>query len=93
MLLIGLPPTRIMEEVDGLIIGGKVAVIVKKVMIDIKDIPSITVVTIKIGGKMHFFEINRFRNKNPKYSYCKIYNNRILILHTFYIIIYFINHL
>lgn len=62
-MLIGLPPTRIMEEVDGLIIGGKAAVIAKEVMIDIKDIPSVAVITTKIGGKM-FFEINRFRNKD-----------------------------
>jgi len=54
MLLIGLPLTRIMEEVDGLIIGGKAAVIAKEVMIDIKDIPLITVVITKIGGKIRF---------------------------------------
>lgn len=52
----------------------------KEVMIDIKDNPLIIVVTTKIGGKIHFFlEINRFKNENLKYLYCKIYNNRILI--------------
>lgn len=44
-----------MKEVGGLITGGKAAVIAKEVMIDIKDIPLITVVTIKIGGKIYFF--------------------------------------
>lgn len=77
-LFIGLPPTRIMEEVDGLIIGGKAAVIAKEVMIDIKDIPLVAVVITKIGGKM-LFEIIRFKNKDLEYSYYKIYNNRFRI--------------
>lgn len=55
MLLIGLPPIQIMEEVDGLIIGGKAAAIAKEVMIDIKGIPSVVVAT-KIGGKIYFLK-------------------------------------
>lgn len=54
----GLPLTRIMEEVDGLIIGGKAAVIAKEVMIDIKDIPSITVVITKIGDRLYTLTVN-----------------------------------